>query len=325
MERTRDEIMTILFAAEERSKTLAPRALAVELLDEDRGLMAAANSEGNWAIAIKSRSSTGYIPAVHLATLRAEYGVKCQLDEGGVSDSVRVSLVQCRTHDPEIKNLFATFVAALVSDLPQAPSDQTVADAVGRWVTLFWRLRGAPRTSVVGLIGELVVLGSGRDTPKWVAAWHNSPIDAIDFGFVDPRLEIEVKATTGRERVHTLAIHQSKALDAERYFASLLVELRDTGITVEDAAQAIADRLPSADDRLKFWATVADACGEHFSDYLSTRFIQETSASTLAFYPVDEVPAPEVCLPLPIGVSDLAFRSDFSSVLPVDSAPILGR
>lgn len=89
-------------------------------------------------------------------------------------------------------------------------------------------------------------------------------LDAIDFGFTAPRLEIEVKATTGRERMHTLAISR-----------------------------------PASS--------------------------RETSESTLAFYPAEEVPVPVVDLPLPLGVSDLRFRSDFSSVAAVDPAPILAR
>lgn len=287
--------------------------------------MAAVDREGTWAIAIKSPPSVGHVPAMRLATLTAEYGIKCQLAVSGVTNDVRVSLVQCRTDDLEVKNLFATFVAALVSELPAMPTEQMIADSVERWVGLFWRLQAPPRTDVVGLIGELVVLDSGGSTAAWAAAWHNSPMDAIDFGFTGPRLEIEVKATTGRERVHTLAIHQSHAPESERYFASLMVELRDTGEAVGDLARGIADRLVAEDDRRRFWITIADVCGQQLSGYLATRFIRETSARTLAFYPADEVPAPVVELPLPIGVSDLQFRSDFSSVTPVKSASILRR
>lgn len=322
---TREQIVDAIAVAEVRAKNLSATALAVEPIVHDGIFMASVDSEGVWGVAIKSQSAVGHIPAVRLATLSAEYGVRCQLDIGGVTNGVRVSLVRCRTDDAEVKNLFVTFAAALVNELPQVPTEQLVADAVERWVSLFWRLQSVPRTDVIGLIGELIVLDSGGNTPAWAAAWHNSPVDAIDFGFTDPRLEIEVKATTGRERVHTVAVHQSNALNAERYFASMMVELRDTGKTVGDLAQGIADRLDDEQGRRRFWTTIADACGHQLGDYLATRFIRETSTSTLAFYPAEGIPAPVVELPLPIGVSDLRFRSDFSSAKPANSAPILGR
>lgn len=321
----REQIVGALQAAEGRADALATGALAVEPIDSQGIFMAAADREGSWALAIRSRPTRAHVPGVRLAMLSAEYGVRCNLDLAGATGSVRVSLVRCRTNDAALRNLFASFVAALLDELPPDPTEQAIADVIQSWVSLFWRLQSPPRTDVVGLIGELVVLDSAANTALWVAAWHNSPLDAIDFGFTDPRMEIEVKATTGRERIHTLSIHQSNSFGAERYFASLVVELRDTGASVGDLAQGIADRLAGEDERRQFWTAIADACGEQFGDYLATCFILEVSRNTLAFYPAEDVPAPVVEMPLPVGVSDLRFRSDFSSVTSVDAVPILGR
>lgn len=325
MHTTRQQILDALAAAGSRVSNLTSRALYVEPLDEFGNFMAAVDTDGTWAIAFKSPPAAGHVPAVRLATLRADYGVRCQLTISGVTSNVRVSVVRCETNDLEVKNLFATFVAALVSELPATPTEQMIADAVERWVSLFWRLQGSPRKDVVGLIGELVVLDSGGNTSAWAAAWHNSPMDAIDFGFTSPRIEIEVKATTGRERIHNLAIHQAITSNTERYFASLMVELRDSGETVGDLARDIAERLITEDERRRFWTIIADSCGLELGDYMRTRFIRDTSANTLALYRADEVPVPTVGLPMPIGVSDLRFRSDFSAASPVDRVLILGQ
>lgn len=322
---TREQILAAFASAGGRARSLATRALAVEPMDDAGIFMAAVDGDGLWALAIKSPLSVRRVPAVRLATLNVEYGVKCQLDFDGQVRSVRISLVQCRTGDPEIRDLFSTFVEALLSELPGDPTEQMVADVVERWVSLFWRLQGAPRTNVIGLIGELVVLEAGINTRVWAAAWHNSPTDAIDFGFANPHLEVEVKATTGRERVHTLTVHQSNSSDVERYFASLMVELRDTGATVGDLARGISDQLPASDERRRFWGKIADVCGQQIGEYLSTRFVRETSMNSLAFYAAGAVPTPVVALPLPQGVGDLRFRSDFSSASPVDAKKILMR
>lgn len=324
---TRELVLSAFERAAERAANaqLLGEALAVEPISPDGAIMAAVDARGTWALAIKSPPSVGHTPAVHLATLSVEYGVRCELDVDGAIESVRASVVRCRTEDESVRTLFATFSTALVDELPADPPELAVAAAIERWVSLFWRLQSPSRTDLTGMIGELMVLELAHDTSTWVSAWHDSPMDNIDFGLAGPRLEVEVKATSGRERVHTLSIHQSNASPgAERYFASLFVELRDTGARVGDLAQGIADRLPEEGTRRRFWKVAADSCGAEFHGYMTARFARETSVESLRFFSAASVPKPVVELPLPVGVSDLKFRSDFSSASPVDSDLILG-
>lgn len=319
---SRFEVARALELASGRAVGLPPDVFAAEQIAGEVNFLAAVDAEGEWAVVIISQTTDAHVPAVRLATLSADFGVRCRLDSRGVATSARVSIVRCRTDDFEVRRLFSTFVAALIFELSPAPTERSVAEEVSRWAALFWRLQSAARTDVTGLIGELVVLDSGLDTAAWEAAWHSSPMDAIDFGFTNPRMEIEVKATTGRERMHTLALHQAVVSDSRRYFASVMVEFRDSGQTVGELANAISDRLTNDRDRMNFWGKLADVCGQQIGEFLATRFVRETSSETLEFYRVDDVPAPIVEMPLPAGVSNLRFLSDFSSVLPVPAGPI---
>ncbi|MBV9096488.1 MAG: PD-(D/E)XK motif protein [Frankiaceae bacterium] len=322
----RDGVLQAFGVAERRAVAgVGAGALAVEPLDAEGLFMAAADREGMWALVIKALPTVGRVPAIRLATLSADYGVKCRLDRAGTAESVRVSLVRCQTADDAVRSLFATFATAVINELGPDPTDQAVAGTISRWVSLFWRLQSPPRTDVIGLIGELAVLDTAANTEAWAAAWHTSHFDAIDFGFTDPRLEIEVKATSGRERIHTLSLHQAVQSNSERYLASLFVELRDTGVEVGELARGIASRLDADESRRRFWAKIADACGQQLGDYLATRFIRQTSTDSLRFFRVDDVPVPIVQWPLPAGVSGLKFRSDFSSAPAVEPDLILGR
>lgn len=306
--------------------SLSGGAFAVEPIGGAGSILAAVDGSGTWGIAIKARRGGQPVPPIHLANLTAEFGVACKLDLGGEVVSATVALLQCQTDERAVRSLFATFVAAVVDELPAEPTDGDVVAVLDRWISLFLHLQSPPRNTVIGLIGELVVIDSAADTTAWVAAWHSSHLDLIDFGFTMPQLEVEVKATSGRERVHTVSIHQSSEEEiGSRYFASLMVEIRDTGLSVGELSRSIADRLPDADARRKFWVTLADVCGQELGDFLASRFIIETSVRSLQLFAAADVPTPSVELPLPAGVSDLRYRSDFSSVAPVPLDSILTR
>lgn len=297
------------------------RALVVEPLDVAGRVFAAVDRSGAWALVVRVRKSGSPIPALKLSSLSVDYGASYRLHGTTTVEGLRVAVIRCASDDAAVRVLFATFCVALLDDLRVDPSDLDLEREVGKWLSLFWRLREPARTSVVGLIGELSLLDRVDDLAAWVRAWHRASTDNLDFEFETPKLSVEVKATTSQQRIHEVSVHQLTPVEKHRhYFASVIVELRESGVRLGDLVDELAGKLAATPELPMFWRALIDVCGESLGQYLDERFMRETASTSLTFYHADAVPRPVMELPLPAGVLGVRFRSDFASSDPVPPA-----
>ena len=107
------------------------------------------------------------------------------------------------------------------------------------------------------------------------------------------------------------------------FFASVIVEFRDSGVLLGDVIEELASQLNDPDDERYYWSAITDACGTALQEYFALRYMREDSRSSLRLYAAASVPQPVVALPLPAGVSGIRFRSDFTSVAPVRLTDVL--
>ena len=297
------------------AEKLRDQTLAVTVVGPDAGgirVFAGASAGGEYVLAIVARPGASTPVPVRMAALSAEFGVQYVLDDGATQQGLRVSVFHCRSVDAEVRTLFALFADELVSALPSDTDETDIADELAKWLGLFWRLQAPTRTDVVGLVGELTLIRTAPRPEEWVRAWHSVPNSTVDFILTAPPVEVEVKATQSATRSHIISADQAFG-PGHRYFASVHVELRDTGTRIGDFARGIADALGNVEDREKFWKILAAECGAFFGDFMAERFIVEVSRESLEFFRRDDIPRPELGYPLPAGVSAMTFRSDFST------------
>lgn len=307
-----------------RTRGVVERGLVVEPIEFHERAFAGVDSGGAQVLVIETKRSAQRVVPVSLHNLTAEYGVSYTLQEAETSRRLDVSVVRCTADDPEVNGLFSTFCQAVLDSISPRPSEKELQDLIDGWVTLFWNLQTPGRTSLVGLIGEITVLDSSTHPDVWIRAWHASPNDNVDYSFSHPLRGVEVKATTGSERVHDVSIHQATPLAGEeRLFASVLVELRESGTTLGEVLDEIETRVRGTDELALFRRILLETCGSSYPDFRRARYMRDLSRNSLAFFESSSVPQPQVALPLPAGVSNLRFRSDFSSACPVDRRLVL--
>lgn len=288
-------------------------------------MFAGVDQSGAWALVITARRSGRPVPALRLNLLSADYGTTYQLHHDVEIEAVRVCVIRCTSADPAVRVLFTTFCTALLNELPNNASDTDIENQVRSWVTLFWRLQAPARRTVVGLIGELTLLDNVAHVNDWIRAWHSDPTDNLDFAFSTPPLSVEVKATSSQQRVHELSMHQARPIVGDQhYFASVIVEIREAGVRFGDVVDEVATRLANSPEAELFWHSLASVCGSSLGEFFEIRYMRDVAANSLRLYPAGSIPQPIVQFPLPAGVSAIRFRSDFSSVEPTNSAPILG-
>lgn len=320
----RTQVIAAFHAAEARlaGAMLSARSLVSEPVAASS--YAGVDSDGYWALVIQTRKSHRSVTGLKLSSLSVEYGAKYQLHRNAAVEELRVCVIKCTSLESAVQVLFASYCVAMVQELPADPCDSDIESEVSKWVSLFWKLQSPPRTTVIGLIGELAILDSVDHASDWVRAWHSQPTDNLDFAFSKPSLSVEVKATTSQQRVHELSIHQAMpTIEDHHYFASVIVELRESGVRLGDVIDDISQRLAGPTEVNIFWRALASICGVSLADYFEVRFMRDVARASLAFYEARSIPQPRVSFPLPAGVSGIRFRSDFSSVEPVDPAPVL--
>lgn len=313
----RVELRDAMAAGTERAlaSSLPEQTLAVSPVNASAGEVrayAGGAAGGEYVLAIVARAGASTPVPVRMAALGAEFGVEYRLDEGATQQTLRVSVLRCRTVDPEVRTLFASLAHELLLALSNDSAETDIADELAGWLDLFWRLQAPSRTDVVGLVGELTLIRAVPRPEEWVRAWHGVPSSTVDFILTKPAVEVEVKATQSATRSHTISADQAFG-PGHRYFASVHVELRDTGTTIGDLARCIADALGNVEDREKFWRILAAECGASFGEFMAERFVADVSDRSLEFFRREDIPRPELGYPLPPGVSGMAFRSDFST------------
>lgn len=291
---------------------VAPGSYLVERLDEEGRKFLARSADGVNSLILVTISGAQVAP-LRLTGLSVDYGTECVLIERDQRSEIRASVVRSSTELLASGDLFATFCASLIDRLPTPTTDHDLAHEVDRWSRLFWRLTQPATVAMVGLAGELLCIAEAGDVQQWVQAWHSRPEDRLDFSFLPGLATVEVKATTRDRRLHEVSLAQVDGanLDA-RFFASLRVV--EGGHSIGDLIREIGDQLSDDHARMVLWNVLTLTCGSSLESALSFRFDYEVARASIRYYRASDIPRPTVETPLPNGVGNVRFSSDFELV-----------
>ena len=263
-------------------------------------------------------------PPLRLESLDAQFDVRCHLKETDVPEREGMfSVIRCRESDTDTTRYFLSVCDTLVRVLGDRPTRSMIAKSVNRLADIFQRVRCPQIRSLSGLFGELYLILRSRSAVTTLEAWRTSESDRFDFSWGDVRMD--VKAASGRTRVHTFSYEQCNPPSGTvGAVVSLYVEQAAGGSSVDSILGQIEARVfDSVDLVLKLYETVATTLGASLSESLSRRFDVRLAESSLRIFNLEDVPA--IRGPLPAGVSDVHFRSDLSALLPVSIRTLIDR
>lgn len=278
------------------------------------------DASNNAAILIRASGSGRTLP-LRLAGIEARFEVPCKVAEPGAPERTEtLTAILCLSREPGMETYFASAAESLVAVLGAAPTTREVGEAVERLVELFQKLRNAPKRSLAGLVGELIVIWSARDTAAAVSAWRADPEDRYDF--VCTTLRVDAKASTDRRRSHELSFEQANPPPGTAaLLASVWVEAAGGGVSLREHLSAIETRL-SGDhaSTLRLRSIVADTLGETLLTAMEWRFDLAVATTSLSFFDMRAIPA--IRAPLPEGVAGVRFVTDVRSVSQIDLAAV---
>ena len=274
---------------------------------------------------VSTRDQAGRTPPpIRLESLDAQFDLRCQLtQESEVVREAVFAVVRCKDSDRGMTRYFLSVCETLLRVLGGQPRRSQIAIAVNRIADIFQRVRKPSTRPISGLFGELYLLLRSRNAVQALAAWHTTQNARFDFSDGDVRLD--VKATGGRSRQHTFSYEQcSPPPGTVAVVASLFAEEAAGGSSLLSLVNQIEARVSSHSDlAFKLHETVAATLGANLSVGLARRFDVRLAESSLRFFNLRDVPAIRGLLP--VGVSDVHFRSDLSALHPLSVEALIDR
>jgi hypothetical protein len=208
-----------------------------------------------------------------------------------------VALLQCSFGDsggdeiPAVSSVFSALIKQAVHSQDKSAAGKTIHALRSLFDN---RLRAdVSKDTEVGLIGELLLIASGKNPEVLVQSWHTVNSDPYDFSMDSERLE--VKSTTTRTRQHSFSSTQLPPQGGVVVvISSICLVCVAKGETVASLYRRILGLLPSDQLRERFTTVCLDVLGIP-ADFVENIKIDEVSSqANVRLYASDDVPCPIV-------------------------------
>lgn len=250
---------------------------------------------------------------IKLQKLEVQFQLPCIVrDNKNQAKDNQFTVIRCNSHDQDLVHYFLSICSdTLLQVLGDEPLQSDIADVVYKIAAIFQKMQKPPVRTVNGLFGELYLISCSTNPITTLSSWRID--DAARFDFVDHERRIDVKVTSSRIRTHIFSYDQcNPPTDSISVAASMFIERLSTGVTIQNLINYISEQVCSHPDLVfKLHDVTISTLGNHFNEAMGIAFDVKLARSSLNFFDLTEIPA--VRNDLPIGVSDLKFRSDLSA------------
>ena len=145
--------------------------------------------------------------------------------------------------------------------------------------------------SLIGLLGELVVIHQAENPETLVKYWHSN-IDAY-FDFSTENFRLEVKTSKSSLRNHNFSSNQiGTDLDNKTYISSVILSLVEQGTTLSSLVDMISEKL-SKDLAAKLLNVVVGTLGVIPDVVKSLNIDLEMTSKSIVNIPAVKIPRPE--------------------------------
>jgi hypothetical protein len=145
--------------------------------------------------------------------------------------------------------------------------------------------------TLIGLLGELVVLNQAADPATLIRYWHSN-IDAY-FDFSTDNLRLEVKTSKSNLRNHNFSSNQiGSGVDDKTFVSSVILNLVEQGSTLADLVDFISSKV-SPDEAAKLLNIVIGTLGVIPDSVKSLQIDLEMTSKNIVNVPAFKIPRPE--------------------------------
>lgn len=251
--------------------------------------------------------------------LFVQYDAPCTLisDNNGEQNET-YSIITLRASELSLQSYFIEIFLMMLGKIPAIPSKRELAIEVENLISIFSALTKPPRKKVQGLWAELLVIERSLHPETLISAWHNQANAKYDFTM--GRDKIEVKSTSGEERIHHFSLDQlNPSPNSRLLIASVIVRESaqgSGGMSIRDIYNKICAKVSANNARLKLYSIMAECIGNDLTKIDNIYFDYVEASDTLAFFDANQVPHVEKNSIQPF-VSDVSFSSNLTHLIDI--------
>jgi hypothetical protein len=300
----------------------AGRSLSAVAVSDAGGHRLAKDAGGSPCLLLRQPPSAAATPPIRLQNLLVSYGVPCAISHpDGKQEAGTFTIIKCSSADPSLFPHFLRILSPVIATLGATPTAAAVRRAISGLVDLFQALTAPAKKSIQGLWAELLVIRRASDPAALATAWHGVPEERIDF--LAGQQRIEVKSSSGRQRLHHFSLEQlTPPASARLIVASVFVEPVGGGLSLGRLSDDIRALLAfDAALLTRFDAVFYATLGASWSDAMEECFDLELAAESLQFFNSADIP--KVDGPISSAVGDIRFVSNMSAVPTLDAETMI--
>ena len=271
---------------------------------------------------VHSDGSRSLIQNIVREILSVEFNIPCDLkDDTGARQKDIFSIITLRTKDKSLQNYFIEIFYMMLQNLPTEPSIRELSIEIESLITIFSALTKQPKKKIQGLWAELLVIEQSKHLEVLINAWHQ-PISA-KYDFTMGRDKIEVKSTSGENRIHHFSLDQLNPSKNSRLVVASIITRESAqavdGLSVKDMYERIIEKVTAVNIRLRLYTIIAETIGTDFSKLEEVFYDYTSAVDSLKFY--DSLQIPRIKKDdLPESVHDVTFSSDLTNVEDISSS-----
>lgn len=266
---------------------LRESVVSLPLYDRDTGIGIGVDGLGAGTLVLPGQPS---LVAFETTALKFDPWCDTTWVENGMA-LPKSAVLRCRfdREDEHLLRLVAGLVISLV-DLQTRFNDAGKAIWTLREIFGEGFLAEPERNTVLGLLGELVVISAAPDPADAIGAWHVDADDRYDFSAHSQRLE--VKTTTAAIREHRFNSRQLPPLHGlDVWVASVQLAEVAVGASVASLFAELAAHLPLAISR-KLSDVIIETVGLPPAAVTKPQVDMQTSIDGIRVFPASTVPTP---------------------------------
>ena len=277
------------------------------------------SSEGYPKFFVSTNDSSTTTHNIIREVLSVEYNQQCTIiDEKDNYQSDVFSIITLRATDEPLQKYFIDIFSMMLMQLPEKPSRRELSVEVENLITIFSAVNKKPLKEIQGLWAELLVIERSSLPETLISAWHNSPSAKYDFTM--GRDKIEVKSTSGEERIHRFTLDQlNPSPNSRLLIASVIVRESaecSGGLSIKNIYDKICSRVTVVNLRLKLYSILATTLGNDYTKLDQVFFDYVEASDSLAFYNSEDVPHIDKSA-VPEFVNDVKFSSNLTHLIDI--------
>ena len=274
---------------------------------EDTSHRVAVNQKNQLTLLLKTIDTISIEPR-SFTNLEIRHSVECFIEKEPNSKEKEIfSIIVFKSTDVNLIKRFLELITLMLDNFSNEISTADIEKFVEELIEIFKPEENISKTTLTGVIGELITIYIADDKDKIINAWHTQ--NSENFDFYKENVALEIKSTLKNSRIHAFKINQLNNPKIKILIGSFLIKEKINGVNFDKICDLIKSSIVDKEIEKKFITNLYKIIKTSYVN----NFEIDLNYSINNFFIYDAEKIPKI-KDAPAGVTNVVFNSDLSSV-----------